>query len=504
MVIADNHRAPRARSRRLLAPGSRPPRRDRSGRAGTDGRRPDLDPLNNVSYGLPASARAGDDGTVVCMETTSLPTIRVATSADWHAGYEAYKATTPAGLNQRGVDIVKAMSQVVEDIVAWDPELVLLPGDLTHTPTVPMRYMDAVRRQLVKLAACRPDGTRRQVVVLSGNHDQPRQLTELNFLELFRGLPGIHVVCTRYELVEFPDSGTSAGRPDSLAKVIVHALPHDQLARVEWDAVRPIDEHINILSAHGVCGGSELYTRSIGREFSIPTDVLHRAWEYGALGHWHKRCMVTDRVGYAGSPENIGFSDLRDNGDRRGYVRAVLTPGMDPVVTNVDLPLRRMLRLPEVNASGMKPDEIADAITAQAKDADLRGAVVWQIVNNVTSDTWALVDRTLARKAADSALHYELTARRTGATSSTEARPDPDEARMADVVALLESEGARLLGPDAPSAVSLAKDLVTAQLEVAGKEQAADEVAVLSASAATASGSTVLTLDDQLGTEDAA
>lgn len=72
-------------------------------------------------------------------------------------------------------------------------------------------------------------------------------------------------------------------------------------------------------------GGSELFRRSMGREYAIATDVLSRDWDYVALGHWHKRGPVplvstgaakncdTGRVWYAGSSENMGFGDLRDH-----------------------------------------------------------------------------------------------------------------------------------------------------------------------------------------------
>lgn len=389
------------------------------------------------------------------------PTIKVAHTSDQHLGYEAYRAVTASGHNQRGTDLVAAFVNVVRDIVAWDPPLVVLPGDVTDRPSVAIKYMAQVRALLVELAGIRPDGTRRQVVISSGNHDQPHALGDLNFLELFSGTPGVHVVTDEYQVVEFDGTGVSAGADPVLADVSVHTLPHDQLKRVGWDQVRPIEGRVNILAAHGVAGGSELYVRSLGREFAIPTDVLGRQWEYGALGHWHKRTRVNDRVWYCGSPENVSFRDLRDGGQERGYLRVHVEKGQTPKVEQVNLPIRKMIKLPEFDASHLDADEITSKLVAQVRAQTPRSAIVAQIVTGVSRDRWALVDRAQIRDAGAAALHFDLVARYARAERADH---EIGSSGLADVDDLLAARATELLGAADDPAVTLASKLVAEQV----------------------------------------
>lgn len=439
----------------------------------------EIRPRTDAAVNAPSS----DPGTVAAMDIatttpdprdedasgSTLPSFRVAHTSDWHLGYEAYQARNPSGHNQRGADLVKAAKQVVSDLIAWDPELVIIAGDSADKPNgVAFKYLVIIRDELARAASLRPDGSRRQVVLLSGNHDQPRNRREICFLELFANTPGVHVVTTSYERVNFPDAGQPGGAPAALTDVVVHALPHDELKTVEWEAVRPVEGKVNILSAHGVAGGSELYVRALGREFAIPTEVLNRGWEYGALGHWHKRTPVNPRVWYSGSPENVSFRDLKDNGTKRGYLRVTIHPGDAPEVTTVDLPIRPMFRLPVLDAAGMEPEAIEAALLERIRDADLYGAVVGQIVEGVSRDRWALVDSNRVRKAAGAALAYEVTCRFDRAADRREGRATVQGADVGSVGELMASRAPELFQQYVEDTVELATTLVDAELSARG------------------------------------
>lgn len=321
--------------------------------------------------------------------------------SDTHLGYEAYRALTPRGDNQRGFDIVDACRQVVDDILAWDPDVVIHAGDVADRPKVDFRYLLFFQQQLVRLTQ-RPDGSSRPVVVIAGNHDAPRSRKEICFLELFRSIPNVHIVTQGYV-------------PVDLGELVVHAVPHDSLKRVDFDAVRPVPGRMNVFTSHGVAEDSELFLRAIGREFPIPGDVLRRDWEYGALGHWHKRGAVTlgditlPRVWYAGSTETISFRDLRDDrGMRRGWLAVTLRRGQDPVVEERDVSIRRMFRLPAIDGTGLEPDQITAKLIEAIRKEDLSGAVVSQDVTGVSRDIWSLCDIAEVRRWAGSALHYQI------------------------------------------------------------------------------------------------
>ena len=447
--------------------------------------------------------------------------IHVAHLSDTHIGYEAYKTLSAGGENQRSVDIARAFVAAVDDIIGSDPALVIHSGDVADRTVIPIRLMLLIRSQIAKLASLRPDGSRRQVVIVAGNHELPRNRKEACFLELLRGLPGVHVATGSYEMIRFPNAGISDGRSVELEDVVIHALPHDALKTVDFDVVRPVEGMINILSSHGVAGGSELYVRSLGREFAIPTDVLSRDWEYGALGHWHRQGPVpiasaggktrarlkaeaavhehdplasdagccaggadqvdvdgeVGRIWYAGSTENCGFGDLKDNGTRRGWLDVTISKGEMPVVRRRHLPIRSMFRLPHLDGAGMTPEQITDALIEHVRSTPVNGAVVGQIVDGVSRDVWSLVDVRRVREAACDALHYEVAVR----PIRTEAAGQSGEVRGLSEAALVIAERAAATIGDADqrqAAVGMANDLLTRQLERVDRERDAAKVAM--------------------------
>ena len=424
-------------------------------------------------------------------------TLRLAHFSDSHVGYEAYKALSASGENQRSVDVAKAFVTAVSEIVQADPPLVIHSGDLADRTVIPIRLILLIRQQLQRLAGVRPDGTRRQVVLLAGNHELPRQRKEACFLHLFEGLPGVQVVTRDYTQLRFPDSGVTAGRDPLLEDMVVHALPHDALKTTDFEQVRPVDSMVNVLTAHGVAGGSELYLRSLGREFSIPTEVLSRAWEYGALGHWHKQGPVplmatgasvdTDRgrVWYAGSTENMGFGDLKENGTRRGWLHVTVRPGGDPLVERRSVPIRAMLRLPVLSGAGLDPDAITAALIERLRSVAVGGAVVGQIVEDVPRDVWSLVDVAKVRAAAGDALHYEVSLRSRPTRLVDDVSTSASPARgLGDVEAVLVERAAALLADhERDGALALARELLARELERTADSSVAAETLEEEASA---------------------
>jgi DNA repair exonuclease SbcCD nuclease subunit len=337
---------------------------------------------------------------------------RIGHLSDTHLCYQAYSALSSSGKNQRGTDIVAAFLNNVKDIVAQDPPLVIHSGDVADKSRVDTAYLLVLKQGLELLSGIRPNGTRRQVVVISGNHDQPRDYTEPCFLELFRSMPGVHIVTNEYKQIEL---GKYSKADPVLKDVIVHALPHNQLKIVDFEDVKPIRGKINILTTHGVAGGTDLYRRSIGREYAVPTSVLGLDWEYVAMGHWHKPGPImlsegarSSRVWYAGSTENMGFGDWASSQEGRGWLDVEIKPGEDPVVVRKIVKIREMLRLPVIEASSLTAEDIFEQAFARIKETPLSGVVASQIVQGVDRQKWGLVDIRGLRRAASSALYYEI------------------------------------------------------------------------------------------------
>jgi hypothetical protein len=409
--------------------------------------------------------------------------IRLAHLSDTHIGYEAYRSLNSSGENQRAADFARAFVTVCQEIIDNDPPLVIHSGDVADRTHIPIRMMLLIRTWFSRLAGVRPDGTRRQLIVVAGNHEQPRNRKEACFLELFSGLPGVHIVTRGYQRINFDGTGISEGCDPSLGSVLVHALPHDALKTVDYEEVRPVEGVTNIFSTHGVAGGSELYVRSLGREFAVPGEVLARGWDYGALGHWHKQGPVSlvgggydrDRAGtvdpdgrersgriwYAGSTENSGFGDLADNGDARGWLDVTVTRGELPAVARRNIPIRTMLKLPRVDVTGLTPDEIRDRLIANLRRDDLSGAVVAQLVEGAVREVWSLVDIAAVRAAAGNALHYDTVVR-----FASSAAPTGDEHRgLGDVDVVLDERAAALLSDaERDGALAIARQLLAREL----------------------------------------
>ncbi len=411
--------------------------------------------------------------------------MKVAHLSDTHLGYDAYRAVSANGENQRGMDIVRAFVRVCDDIVEWDPPLVIHSGDLAERPHVSVRLMLLARQQLKKLAGVRPDGTRRQVVLIAGNHDLPAHRREACWIELMRDIPGVHIISDEYEIVRFTDVTDAS---EELRDVEVHCLPHDVLKDMafeeRFEEVQPTPTKTNILVAHGVAGGSSLYRRVMGREFAIPTDVLSREWAYGALGHWHRQGPVgvksaASRCWYAGSSENMGFGDLLDNGEERGYLRVEVTQNGLPRVTPKNLPIRSMFRLGAVDGTGKTPDEIERELienVEKARDKNtLAGSIVGQIVQNTTRDIWALVDWQKARTLAMThAMHYEITVqpvRRSGDDSeSTESVANVNRAASDVLRVMRERADVVLTVTERKGAVEVATGLLERRMKHVSSE----------------------------------
>lgn len=299
--------------------------------------------------------------------------------------------------------------------------MVLHSGDLADNPNISYRLVKELRDLARLTASVRPDGTRRQLVIVAGNHDLPGSKQETCYLDLFDDIPGVHVYTGGYDTLDL--SCVDDADP-AIRDIIVHAIPHDALAEVDFSTVTPQEGRRNILVTHGTAGGTDLYRRCVGREYAIPVEVLERGWHYGALGHWHKRGPVDtgerfakvvpgteSHVWYAGSTENSGFGDLKDGGESRGYLLVSLDD-RGPMVEEVDLPVRKMIRGEMVEATDLTPDEVTAALIQQLSEMEatvgLAGAIVSQRVSGCPRDLWGLVDTARIRRAAAKTLQHDL------------------------------------------------------------------------------------------------
>lgn len=340
--------------------------------------------------------------------------LKIAHFSDCHLGYRAFSVEARPGVNARGLDVVKAFNATVDSIIKTDPPLVICSGDFFDSVLPEINYVKVGQLGLLKLCGIRSDGSRRQVVIISGNHDQPKNLQNVCILELFSGIPGLHIVTTGYETSEF----TAPDAPHELKDIVVHSIPHNTLqGSLNIDEVNPIQGKVNILTTHGVAEGSDLFIRAQGREFAIPVEVMAKKWDYVALGHWHKQGPVSltgskpntkSNVWYAGSTENISYRDVKGGtvtSTHRGWLLVELSEkGL--VVTPQKVKVRPMIRLPEIDVQNMQLEDIPTHMKERLSKSNIIGAVVLQPIINASRETWNLVDIRSVQRAASDALHY--------------------------------------------------------------------------------------------------
>jgi hypothetical protein len=132
-----------------------------------------------------------------------------------------------------------------------------------------------------------------------------------------------------------------------------------------------------------------------------------------------------------------------------------------------------MKRLPTIDATGLEPEAVKEALLANIRASVVTSAVVGQIVENVSRETWCLVDLQSVRAAASGALHYDVTVRHARTSSS-----GGDEHRgLSEVDAVLAERAlALLVEADREAALELSRSLLTRELSKTEQDPTADSV----------------------------
>jgi DNA repair protein SbcD/Mre11 len=282
--------------------------------------------------------------------------MRLLHTSDWHVG----KA-------MRGQSRADEHDAVLAEItaIAADEEvdLVLVTGDLFDTAAPSPESEEIVYRHLLGLARTGAD-----VVVIGGNHDNPRRLAAVApVLDLGR----IVVVPT----VTAPEAGgvqrltTRRGERvnvallpfvsqrriiDALALMEADADAHagayaEHLATLVSDLCAGLDDGdaVNLLAAHamvagGVLGGGERPAHTIF-QYALPASAFPAALHYVALGHLHRTQSVPAAcpAWYPGSPLALDFGE---EPDRKAVLVVDAEPSSPARVRPVELSSGRALR----------------------------------------------------------------------------------------------------------------------------------------------------------------
>jgi DNA repair protein SbcD/Mre11 len=264
---------------------------------------------------------------------TSSP-IRVLHFADIHIGMENFGRIDPTtGINQRVLDFVRRMAEVVTYALENDADCVIFAGDAFKTRDPNPTYQREFARQLMRLS--KKDIP---IVLLVGNHDTPIMEKRATSIDIFGVLDVPHVIVASTEelhrietkrgtlqigTVPWPQRSRLMQSDDALglnideldAKLEIKVVEKINEMEAALDGVSPA-----ILTAHltvsGAVWGSERQVM-IGRDTTVKLAAFTSgAWDYVALGHIHKHQNVNagnyPGVVYSGSLERIDFGEERE------------------------------------------------------------------------------------------------------------------------------------------------------------------------------------------------
>jgi exonuclease SbcD len=256
--------------------------------------------------------------------------------ADLHLGVESYGRLDPAtGLSSRLGDFLAALDQVVDYALNSDIDLVLFCGDAYKSREPSQTHQREFARRLRRLVAAGIP-----VFLLVGNHDLPNAIARATTMEIFDALevenitvanrPGTFTIKTgngTLQIVALPWArrGALLSRddcknltPEQLNQRMEQIMTQQLAAEIQFlDPELPaiLAAHVTLSTADA---GSEK-SMIIGREhILLQSNVAHPAFDYVALGHIHKRQVLSQEppVVYSGSLAAIDFSD---EGEEKGF-----------------------------------------------------------------------------------------------------------------------------------------------------------------------------------------
>ena len=346
--------------------------------------------------------------------------VRLAHLSDTHLGYRSSGRPDPdSGRNQRTVDVERAFTRTIDDILDQRVDLVIHSGDVFHHARPTWQSMRHFIRQMRRL-----EDAGIPTLVIAGNHDTPRVRTggsAYSVLEL--ALPKIAFACD-YESVEVSE-------PFAHLNVRVQAIPHGALTNPDPPIVsRPTAGMFNLVTTHGIAPGvlTDSYLSEPGEQ-QLPANLISFSGiDYFALGHIHLNQQVAIHAWYAGSTERFGWGD---EPAAPGYCLVELeSPGNEPTVTHRPIQTRPMIRLIPEDGAGRSAQDIAGTILEQANRLGDPEAMARVTLSNVDRGTRREVQALLRRESTPLVWSLDLAPERQIFTPEGGAAPDIDDTAL--------------------------------------------------------------------------
>ncbi len=232
------------------------------------------------------------------------------------------------------------------------------------------------------------------VVLVSGNHDTPKQKGVGSVFSIFEFFPKVYPI--------------HQGKYQSLAigQLTIHAVPHcldipsfkEELSKIKLDE----KAKYNVLMLHGVAAGIKEFSMGELSEQEIPQSVLGMSFDYVALGHYHNFTEVQNRVFYAGSTERLSIAEL---GKEKGLVEIDLE---SKKVNFHIIPTRDMIELEPIDASGLDVEQVCVKIEERTKRREISEKIIRLEIKNISSHIYGSLPFTKINQLKKQAFHFDL------------------------------------------------------------------------------------------------
>lgn len=216
--------------------------------------------------------------------------IRLIHFADIHLGFTGPtnlvldEAENPeaAGRYVREVDIEEAVKRMTKSIIHAQPivDVVVIAGDLFHRPApYPRAISTAAMMTKMLMKHDIP------VVIIDGNHETASVLHTGSPTTFLRTLDAHVINGSDYQVLRDSWWCRSPEKQERMSKLAIHALPYRALrGNPDLIGMLPLPGYINVLLTHGRVSGMDELNSLHHTAYTIPPDILHRGWDYVALG----------------------------------------------------------------------------------------------------------------------------------------------------------------------------------------------------------------------------
>ncbi|NOU85218.1 exonuclease subunit SbcD [Paenibacillus sp. LMG 31460] len=261
--------------------------------------------------------------------------MRILHTADWHFG----RTLEGRSRLEEQTAFMDELVQIVQDQAI---DLVLIAGDIYDSVNPPAAAEQLFYEGIARLA----DGGKRQVAIISGNHDHPDRLAASGPLAAKQGITIIGLPVPDIQSIGVARTGElarlialpypSESRLKELLSDVaeeevlrskyserVGALIRKQAASFEAGTVNLIMSHLYVLGGHETESERPI---QVGGAYTVDTNALTAGAQYVALGHLHRpqNVKAASPIRYCGSPIAYSFSEA---GQAKSVTVLDLAPG---------------------------------------------------------------------------------------------------------------------------------------------------------------------------------